>query len=381
MNQRDEQFRVSGRLLLKGEPLCAWVELQDDDLVLNDFLAAGRSRADGSFHAEFPRRAFNQQSWENQSVPDLLVYVWEGLPADSPPFGPEPPTHSVRFTKDVFVDGVAALGPIELENAAYAGWTWNLRQVNTSRRPGGTWTQAEVETLSAQVRTWVTRSARRDPPARLAIRLTPMEDAAGKFRREEQEIWLDPDFLSQLSTDGVRRLLAHEWAHATAPATEKQGLELARALASVMPWATEVGELVSLSAEDLAICLVRQALIANNEGYAHYVEERVVRRHLPMSAYPLPTTWQRARLEAMEIHADHTAYRLWLAQHDENALRQLGLAWYRHHCRDRPARVRFEAKAEEDLLAACRERFDRLVRGEGRARHAGRIALWASEDF
>ena len=377
MSQSDPRFRVSGTLLLNGQPLSAWIELQDDDVVLHDFLAAGRSRPDGSFHAEFPRRAFNQQSWEDQSEPDLVLYVWADLPAHTPPHEPEPPTHCVRFPRDVFVDRVAALGAIELDDARYTGWGWLIRQANTSRRPGGMWTQAEVEELSNQVRTWVMHAVRRDPPVKMAIRLTPMPHAAGQFDRNAAEIRLDPDFVSQLSADGVRRLLAHEWAHATSPPQERSEVELLTKLGSLMPWAEETTAGVDLEAPDVAACVFKQAVLASHEGYAHFVEERVVRKHLPMSAYPVATTWQRAHLEATELKVDPAAYRLWLAQHDEGALRQLGLAWYRHHYHDKRGRVRFEPQAETDLLIACKERFRRLVRGDGRTHRARRVQPWS----
>lgn len=376
MSDPQDRFLVTGQLVERGEPVGAWLEVQDEDVFLHDFLAAGRSRADGSFQFEFPRRAFNQQPWENEDVPDLVVYVWRDAPADQRPDVEDPPTHCMRFARDVFVDQRAELGPIELDDAARPG-RWLFRQAITSRRPGGGWTLEELKRLSDEVRGWVLSICGPPSPPTVTLGLASLDDCVGCYQPEHRQILLDPTFLAELGPDAVRRLLAHEWAHATAHhATERvsDAIDLDQT-GSLTVWALDMTQHVPLSAGDLATCLVRQAATANHEGYAHFVEERVVRRHLPLSAYPVQTLWQRAKTEARDRRVDEAAFRLWLAQHDAYALRQLGLAWYRHFYRRR-RRVQFQRRAGLELLAACMDRFGRLVRGEGVARRAPRTEPW-----
>ncbi|MBX2800724.1 MAG: hypothetical protein KTR31_23790 [Myxococcales bacterium] len=375
----DDRFRLQGQLVASGQPVSAWLEVQDEDVVMHDFLAAGRSQSDGRFTVEFTRRAFNQQPWENEDQPDLVVFVWRDAPPDTAPRGEDPPSHCIRLPQAVFREGVADVGPIELEAAPPGGLGWLLRQVNTSRRPGGDWTLGEVERLSEQVRGWVNHECRTVPPSGVEVQLEPLDDAVGTYRPATRSIVLDPTFIAQLGPDALRRLLAHEWAHATAHHALQSTEEvhgLARNVA-LLHWARDIAEHVPLETDDVALCVSKQAMTANHEGFAHFVEERVVRRRLPLSAYPVESLWDRAKFEATERRLDETTFRTWLAQHDQFALRYLGLAWYRHQYRSGRGRARYHPEAAADLLDACRDRFSRLVRGEGRAKLAPRTEPWS----
>ena len=372
----DDRFRVTGQLTEGGEPVGAWMEVQDDDIVLHDYLASGQSRSDGTFGFEFRRRAFHQQPWESEALPNLVIYVWRGHD-QSRPEPDDPPTHEFRLPRSVFEAQVAELGPLPLDEHPFRGG-WLLRQAHTSRRPGRRWTAEEVQPLFDEVRGWVLRVCGPPSPPPVTLTLAPLSDAVGAYVPKEQKIVLDPEFLAKLGADAVRRLLAHEWAHATAHhalGRLSDALEV-RPTGPIARWSLELAEEVPMGAGALAACLVRQAATANHEGYAHFVEECVVRRHLPLSAYPAPTLWERARMEAQERQLGEEAFRLWLAQHDALALRHLGLAWYRHHYRRRRGAVQFQRKAGAELLAACMDRFGRLVRGDGQARRAPSTEPW-----
>lgn len=377
----DSRFRVTGQLVRNATPVSAWMEVQDDDVFLHDFLASGRSRPDGTFSFELLRRSFNQQVWENEAVPDLVIFVWEGAPADEQPAMEDAPTHAIRLTDVAFDHPEVTLGPIELDHADRFGTGWLVRQWNTSRRPGGAWTLDEVRRLSNEVRTWVMRECRSVPPSRVTVELEVLEDAAGCYRPEDEAIVLDTDFIAQLGPDAVRRLLAHEWAHATAHHAlfDVESAVDVRPTAALWHWVQEIQPLVPLSDTELVACVIKQAATANHEGYAHFVEERVVRRHLPLSGYPVQGMWARAHNEAADQCTDETLFRQWLAQHDAFALRHLGVAWYRHRYRGRGGRVKFHQAAGADLLEACMDRFARLVRGDGFAKRASRVEPWPDQ--
>ncbi|MEZ4238618.1 MAG: hypothetical protein R3F59_21200 [Myxococcota bacterium] len=372
-----DTFTVSGRLLHAGAPAPAWLEVHDDDGVLHDYLAAGRCRPDGTFDLRFSRHAFNQQAWEREDAPDLVLFAWHPVAPDARPDVDDPPTHCARFPPTAFRDRAAALGDIPLDGPARSPRGWWLRQANTSYRPGTHWTLEQVTARSDQVRGWVLDTVRTRHPPRVTLRLGPLQsdDAVGAYLPETREIVLDPVFLTQLDQDAVLRLLAHEWAHATAHDAmgTLDGAVNIDGSAELAAWAVALADHTPLSAEDLGAALLVQAATANHEGYAHYVEQRVVRRHLPLSAYPAEGRWAQARTEVLDRQLQPAAFRLWLAQHDALALRHLGLAWYRHRYGEGHRRVRFHRAAGSELLRACMDRFERLVRGEGRAQRAPRL--------
>lgn len=370
-----DSFTLTGRLAVDGQPVQAWLEVQDDDVVLHDFLASGRTRPDGTFDLRFSRAAFNQQPWEREVSPDLTLFVWHPIGAGERPAVEVPPSHRARFPGAVFRDGAADLGVVDLSAGSARRGAWLLRQLNTSRRPGQAWTLPQVQALTDEVLGWVVDVCRPVRTPAIEVRIEPLDDAVGSYSAVDRTLRIDPVFAGRLDQDGLRRLLAHELAHAVA---HDAMLDIDQSVAVEVPedlarWAEALRPLVPLSERELLTCVLGQAVTANHEGFAHYVEERIVRRFVPLSAYPLATLWDEARIEALDRQLDEGARRLWLAQHDAFALRQLGVAWYRARYGARRVRVRLLRSAGADLLAACMDRFDRIVRGTASAARAPRF--------
>jgi hypothetical protein len=379
MPESDDTLTLRGAVHHAGEPVQVWIEVQDDDLFLHDFVAAGRTRSDGSFELRFSRTAFNQQPWERQALPHLSLFVWHPAPADRRPPGDVPPSHHLRFPPTVFRGGGANLGALELTDGSplAPSWgTWALRQLQTSRRPGRAWTLDQIQALSNEVAAWVADAVRRHRMPEVTLRIEALGGAMGRYSHVDRAIAVGSDWLARLDQDALRRLLAHEWGHAVAHAerdAEAPG-DAVWVPGHLPSWAEALVASASLSIQPAALVdrMVEQAVSANHEGFAHYVEELVVRRHLPLSASPGRPLIDRAFAYNEKSDTASELIRAHVAEHDEHGLRYIGLSWYRHEYAD-GRRLRFRRGAASEILPACVLRFERLVRGEGRARYTPAI--------
>ena len=143
----ETEFVLRGSLTFHGAPARAWIEIQDDDHILHDRIAAGMTHDDGTFSLRFHKRAFNQQWWEREELPQLSVFIWTDPPEVDDIFlvAPRvPPTHHLRFGMGLWRDRQIDLGALELSEPAQ-GEGWSMRVRNASSRPGGEWTEAEIQ--------------------------------------------------------------------------------------------------------------------------------------------------------------------------------------------------------------------------------------------
>jgi hypothetical protein len=183
-------YTVRFRLLDDDGPVQAWVEVHDEDWLLNDLLATGRTRADGTADVRFGREAFNQQWWERETTPDIRIFVWAEHRAEDPPERGVHPTHHFACTPTVFEGQLADLGDLNLNDAVPVGH-WAVRWANTSRQPGHHWAVHGIEALSTQLAPLLKELGRLPTLPAVTFAIEPLERAVGCYRWEDRTIVVD----------------------------------------------------------------------------------------------------------------------------------------------------------------------------------------------
>ncbi len=286
-------FRIRGRLIdAAGDPKTGVrLSIVDDDRFSPDLIATGWPRADGTFSVSFAREAFNQDPFERDAVPKLLLVV--SRPRDRGEFVV---VHEERIAPRPFDDELEDLGTIVVDERA-SGATAQLADLVRVRRvrldaEAIDHAMAEVAPLvedllgvaglrsglDVRVSPDIAATGRAieasvgEPRSRPSWVADAAADVLGVatcalYDPFANVIHLNLDASSRMGLDVLKMTLAHELVHVAQFRTHK-------ALAPALLTATRILRRARepAPAGDPADVLGAFAFFANLEGYAYHVE-------------------------------------------------------------------------------------------------------------